>query len=115
MVEVRHYTTHRGRCPVREFIEEMPQDAQYELLAILRRLEQGETLHMPLVRSLSSVAHGLWEMRIRDREGHHRIFYYAGVSGVIYLLHALRKKTRTILLRDRNLIMKRVREINGAR
>ena len=115
MIEVRHYISPRGRCPVREFIDEMPQDAQYELLAILRRLEQGETLHMPLMRSLASIANGLWEMRIRDRDGHLRIFYYAGVSGVLYLLHAVRKKTRTIPFKDRELIMKRVREFKAAR
>ena len=100
---------------MREFIEEMPQDAQYELLTILRRLEQGETLYMSLVRSLATIAHGLWEIRIRDREGSLRIFYYAGMSGVLYLLHAVRKKTRTIPLKDRDLIVKRLQEIRGAR
>lgn len=115
MVEIRNYITTSGRNPVRQFILEMSEDAQYELLTILRRLEHGEVLHMPLVRSLSTLAHGLWEIRIRDVHGHVRIFYSMKVEGVVYLIHALRKKARTIPLKDKKLILKRVREIQAER
>ncbi|MBI4827762.1 MAG: type II toxin-antitoxin system RelE/ParE family toxin [Nitrospinae bacterium] len=63
----------------------------------LRRLlllERGVNLAMPASRNLSSIAHGLHELRFGDRAGQVRIFYYIKTGVAIYLLHAFRKKTR---------------------
>jgi phage-related protein len=66
---------------------------------------------MPHSRSLSSMAHGLYELRVRDSQGNVRIFYYTKVHGALYIVHGLRKKTRVISDRDRALILKRIKEV----
>jgi len=40
-------------------------------------LQKGEKLSMPLSRPMASVAAGVEELRVRDRSGAYRVFYYA--------------------------------------
>ena len=111
-MQILHYTTAAGRAPVRDFIQELPEETRFEVLTLLRRLEQGEVLPMPHSRSLASMAAGLYELRVRDAQGQVRVFYYAKVKQTLFLVHALRKKNKTIPGRDRDLIVKRIKEIN---
>ena len=111
-MRIVNYSTNSGREPVKEFIAELPEEARYELISFLRRMESGEILPMPYSRSMASMAHGLYELRVRDSQGTARVFYYTKIQGAIYLLHALRKKSRTIPDRDRDLILKRIQELN---
>jgi phage-related protein len=109
---IRHYATNSGREPVREFILELAEETRFEVLTLLRRMESGEILPMPHSRSMASMAKGLYELRVRDAQGQVRIFYYTKVKNVVYLVHALRKKSQTIPDKDRLLILKRIRELN---
>ncbi len=106
------YTTTGGREPVREFLQELPAETRFEILTLLRRIEGGEQVTMPHVRSMATMAHGLYEIRVRDVQGHVRVFYYTKIKGSIFLLHGLRKKGATISEKDRNLILKRIGEIS---
>lgn len=114
-MRIRSYQTPAGRDPVKEFIASLSDETRAEILTLLRRLENGEVLAMPQSRSMSSIAHGLHEIRVRDREGQVRVFYYTKIKDTIYLIHALRKKSRVIPDRDRELILKRIRELNQTR
>jgi phage-related protein len=111
-MEIKHYLTPSGRAPVREYILQLGQEARSEILTLLRRLESGESLNMPHSRSLASIAKGLFELRVRDANGNVRVFYYTKIKSTIYIIHALRKKTRIIPENDRQLILKRIREID---
>ena len=110
---ILQYATPNGREPVKEFIAELPAESRYEVLVLLRRLEAGELLPMPHSRSMASIAQGLYELRVRDAQGQIRVFYYTKLQGAIYLIHALRKKSRTISDKERDLICKRIRELNS--
>lgn len=110
-MKVVQYSTPSGRKPVEEFIKKLVFETQYEILTLLRRLENGEILTMPHSRGLSSIQHGLFELRIREADGIIRVFYYTKFQGYIFLIHALRKKSQTIPNKDRNLILKRISEI----
>jgi phage-related protein len=110
-MQILHYSTKSGREPVKEFIESLPVDTRFEILALLRRMESGETLSMPHSRSLATIAHGLYELRVRDVNGQIRVFYYTKFKNYLFLLHALRKKSRTISAHERELIVKRIRQI----
>lgn len=112
-MRIRSYQTPSRRDPVGEFIAELPLETRTEIFTLLRRLENNEILSMPHSRSMASMASGLHELRIRDREGQVRVFYYTKIRDVIYLVHALRKKSRVISDKDRDLIVKRIRELNS--
>ena len=40
-------------------------------------LQKGQKLSMPLSRTMASVDVGVEELRIKDRSGAYRVFYYA--------------------------------------
>ena len=115
MIEIRHYIIPNGRDPIRAFLLEMSEEGRYEAIVLFRRLELGEHLPMPFARSLGSIAHGLWELRIREVAGHVRLFYYTKFSGVIYVVHAVRKKARVITLKDKKVILSRIRDLQSRR
>jgi phage-related protein len=110
-MKILHYKTASGREPVKEFITELPIETRFEVLTLLRRLEAGELITMPQARSMSSMVHGLYELRVRDPQGNVRVFYYTKVQDTIFLIHGVRKKSQTISDQDRDLILKRIKEI----
>lgn len=112
-MKILQYSTSSGKEPVREFIEELPLETRYEVLTLLRRIESGELLTMPHSRSMSSMAHGLYELRVRDSQGIVRVFYYTKIKNSVFLVHGLRKKGQTIPDKDRELIIKRIKEISS--
>lgn len=52
---------------------------------LLRRLQRGETLGMPVSRPMPSIGPGVHELRIDDRNRSWRIFYLLGGSAVVVL------------------------------
>ncbi len=74
-------------------------------------LTAGQMLAMPLSRNLASIYLGLHELRLKDRGGQVRVFYFIKRGEAIYMLHAMRKKTQEILKRDIEIILKRIREV----
>jgi len=110
-MKLLYYTTASGREPVKDFILSLPAETRIEILTLLRRIENGDVLQMPHSKSLASMASGLYELRVRDERGNIRLFYYVRRKDAVYLLHALRKKTRIISNKDRKLVLKRINEI----
>ena len=74
-------------------------------------LQRGEKLTMPVSRSMSSVASGVEELRIRGRHGIYRAFYYTRSPRGILVIHAFVKKTRTTAQDDIAIARKRLKEL----
>lgn len=74
-------------------------------------LENGIMLSMPQSRSLSSIYSGLHELRLKDRHGQVRIFYFIKRAGLIFMLHAMHKKTQQTPRREIDIALKRIKEI----
>ena len=110
-MKVLYYFTSGGRNPVRSFIEEQHKVLQAEIVDAISMLEDEKTLQMPLSRSLPDIHKGLHELRFKDRAGESRIVYYVKKKEAIYLVHAFKKKTRTMSKKDKALILKRLKEI----
>lgn len=66
---------------------------------------------MPLSRNLSGIHLGLHELRLKDRAGQVRIFYFIKRGDAIYLLHAFNKKTQELPRKEIDLVLKRIKEI----
>ncbi len=110
-MKIRYYLTSSNRSPVEEFIVALPSKTRLEILDALSLLENGQRLEMPLSRNLSSIAHGLHELRFRDRAGQVRVIYYVKRLKAIYLVHAFWKKTSTLPKKEIELILRRLREV----
>lgn len=95
-MKVKFYLTSSGRSPVEEFLKEQSLEIRTAFIEALNLLAYGRILEMPLSRNLSNIHQGLHELRLKDKSGHIRIFYYIRKRDAIYMLHAFRKKTREL-------------------
>ncbi|MBI3534448.1 MAG: type II toxin-antitoxin system RelE/ParE family toxin [Deltaproteobacteria bacterium] len=96
-------------------MEEFLADCSYELRSVffdaMSLLDMGQSLAMPLSRNLANIYHGLHELRLRDRTGQVRIFYFIKKGEAIYLLHAFKKKTQELPRKEIEVTLNRIREI----
>ena len=95
----------------REAIRSFPEDVRRELGKAIFDLQRGEVLGMPLSRPMPSVVSGAAELRIRDRSGLYRAFYYTSSPRGILVFHAFTKKTRATPKQDLDLGKKRLKEL----
>jgi phage-related protein len=88
-----------------------PEEVRRELGKAIFDLQKGEVLGMPLSRPMPSVAPGAAEVRIRDRAGIYRAFYYARSARGILVFHAFVKKSQAAPKHDLDLAKKRLKEM----
>lgn len=95
----------------RPAIQEFPKEVRRELGKAIFDLQKGEKLGMPLSRTMSSVGVGVEELRVKDRSGIYRVFYYARLMDRIVVFHAFIKKTQQTPKHEIDLGKKRLKEI----
>ncbi|HET9017698.1 MAG TPA: type II toxin-antitoxin system RelE/ParE family toxin [Thermomicrobiaceae bacterium] len=89
--ELVYYETASGRCPVREFLDDLSGEQAERVVRKLDLLETlGTRLDPPHVKPLRG---RIWELRVTGRV-HHRVLYAAVVGRRIVLLHAFTKKSQ---------------------
>lgn len=74
-------------------------------------LQKGEIPGMPVSRVMPSLAPGAAEVRVRDRSGVYRVFYYARSSRGILAFHAFVKKSQATPKYELDLGKKRLKEL----
>ena len=92
---------------VREFSE----DVRGKIGYLLHLVQKGEVLQLPHSRSMSSVASGAHEIRVKDRDGIYRVFYLMKMEDGIYVFHAFQKKTGKTPIDEIRLAKKRLQEL----
>jgi phage-related protein len=80
----------------------------------LFRLQMGEVLGMPLVRSMPTVAPGVSELRVRGEDGIFRVFYFTAAAKGVLVFHAFTKKTQRTPPLEIELAKKRLKELLDA-
>lgn len=95
----------------RETIRSFPVEVRKELGKAIYDLQRGEALPMPLSRPMGSIAPGAAELKIRDRAGIYRVFYYVRSARGILVFHAFQKKNRTTPLQEMERGKKRLKEL----
>ena len=110
-MKIKFYLSTSGRSPVEELIAEASLVIRQQFVDAVNLLAQGKTLAMPLSKNLSSIHHGLHELRLKDKTGQTRVFYFMKKQDAIYIVHGIRKKTRRIPDKDIQLILKRLKEV----
>jgi len=103
---IEFYETDTGRCPVREFLDELkasnPDDFA-AVLAGLAKLKNREYHRPPLSKPIGD---DLFELRHVGKLNA-RILYFFMKNRRIILVHGIRKKTRVLLARDRKVALER--------
>ena len=99
-----------GRSPVKEFLQNQSEEMRSDFVDALSLLAGGTLLSLPLSRNLSSIHPGMHELRLKDRSGPVRIFYFIKKGEAIYMLHAFRKKTQELPQNEDAIALRRLKE-----
>ena len=92
-------------------IAALPEVIREDLADALARLDAGLTLSMPLSRPMPDIGKGVHELRLRDRAGVYRVFYFLRRHSSVYLIHAMKKTTQATPAHTFALVKKRLKEI----
>jgi phage-related protein len=92
-------------------IREFPEDVRRGFGKAIFDLQKGEKLSMPLSRPMNLTTVGVEELRIKDRSGAYRVFYYARMADSVLIFHAFTKKTQKTPLNEIALAQKRLEEM----
>ncbi len=85
--------------------------AAEELSDLLALLVAGESLGMPSSRPMPVVENGVHELRIRDRSGNFRVFYFTKFEGAILVFHLFKKKSEQTPKSEIETAKKRLKEM----
>jgi phage-related protein len=80
---------------VEKSLQDWPLSVKIELTDLLALLLDGQSIGMPASKPFPAVAGGVSELRIKDRSGQYRIFYFTKRADAILVFHAFKKKTQT--------------------
>ncbi len=94
----------------RELVD-LPVVVREDLADAVARLEQGQSLSMPLSRPMPNIGRGIHELRLRDRAGVYRIIYAVATKAGVVLLHAFKKTTERTPQRNIEIARTRLKEI----
>ncbi|MDD5465954.1 MAG: type II toxin-antitoxin system RelE/ParE family toxin [Candidatus Omnitrophica bacterium] len=98
---IYYFIDKRGENPVKEFIMDLAINERAKVFAYLNELKKkGSDLRRPLADYLG---HGIYELRPKAN----RIFYFFFLKDNAVLVHAIRKKTDKIPLKDLEICIKR--------
>ena len=103
------YETSAHTCPVREFLDELKKSNPHDFAAILAglaKLRNREYHRPPLSRSIGE---DLFELRHVGKLNT-RVLYFFIKGRRIILVHGIRKKTRALSARDRQVALERKRD-----
>ena len=92
-------------------IRAFPIDIKKALGKAILEVQHGISLGLPLSRPMSSVAKGVHEFRLKDKDGIYRVFYFTKVKDKILIFHAFVKKTQKTPKKDIDLAKKRLKEM----
>ncbi len=97
----------KARAVLRSF----PDDVRREFGKAIFDLQKGAKLSMPLSRPMPSVASGVEELRVRDRSGTYRVFYFTRLETAVLIFHAFEKKTQKTPPREIEVARNRLKEM----
>lgn len=104
---VKFFQTSRGNSPVEDFIREQNSQTYSKILHYIILLKQGGPfLKPPQSKKLKP---NLYELRVVGKE-QIRIFY-TRLKGAYYLLHAFKKKSQKLSLKEIEIAVDRVKEL----
>ena len=95
----------------RDAIRDFPENVRREFGKVIFDLQKGNSLSMPLSRAMPSIASGVEELRVRDRSGAYRVFYYTKLADSVLIFHAFTKKTQKTPPQEIALAQKRLQEM----
>jgi len=81
------------------------------MLELFDLLMKGESIGMPVSRLMPTIAHGVHELRLKDKAGIIRVFYFTKYSDAILVFHIFTKKTQATPKKELDVARKRLEDL----
>jgi phage-related protein len=91
--QVKFYTTATGRCPVQEYLDELPDKAVQKVAWVLRVVRDLERVATNYLKKLVNTD-DIWEVRVDAGHDTFRLLGFFDGTALIVLTNAFRKKTQ---------------------
>ena len=103
---LHHYQSNSGKDLILDYIKSLPDDEQTDGFSVLECLEKGK---------MDKINFKRWEKKIYEVYFYknNRIFYVVADGENMYLLHACRKQKNKTEKRDKNIVIKRAKELGN--
>jgi phage-related protein len=75
-------------------LEDLDVNTRQRLVEVLTLLSEGESLGMAISRPMPTIANGAHEIRLKDRLGQYRIFYFTKFREALIVFHFIKKKSQ---------------------
>jgi phage-related protein len=109
LYQISFYRNERGDEPVHEFIQGLSLKTHRKIAALFQLLEiEGPNLRRPYA---DYIGRKLYELRIRFGADQIRIFYFFFLNTKIILVHAIRKQTQALDVRDIDAAHQRMQDL----
>lgn len=105
-MKIHSYKSDSGKDLIMEYITSLTEDEKVDALSVLEDMEKGKTECLTMKKWDGKV----WEVYFRK---HNRIFYVTVEGTNIYLLHACRKQKNKTEKKDKNIVIKRAKELGS--
>lgn len=92
-------------------VKSFPEEIKKSLGYLIFKLQLGEKLSAPHSKSMSSIDKGCHELRVKDRDGMYRAFYYLKIEGKVLIFHAFQKKAQKTPKKEIDLGKKSLKEM----
>lgn len=103
-MKIHSYESSSGKDLIMEYIMNLTVEERVDGLSVLADMEDGNTDCLLMKRWDGKI----WEVYFRK---HNRIFYVTVDGADIYLLHACRKQKNKTEKKDKNIVIKRAKEL----
>ena len=108
-MKIIFYIKQNGKCPVKEFIDQLQTKDRAKILACLKSVEDLG-LESPRVQ-FRQIRGQLWEIKIRSISAGFRLFYVRIKSNTLILLHAYQKQSQKAPKNEIEVAEKRMFEV----
>ena len=103
-MKIHTYRSVSGRDLITEYIDTLTEVEQVDAFSVLKCMEKGE---------FDKIQFKQWQKRVYEVYfyKHNRLFYINADGNNLYLLHACRKQKNRTEKKDKNIVIKRAKEL----
>lgn len=105
-MKIHSYESSGGKDLIMDYVMNLTEDEKVDGLSVLEDMENGKTDCLVMKRWDGKI----WEVYFRK---HNRIFYVTVDGTDIYLLRACRKQKNKTEKKDKNIVIKRAKELGN--
>ena len=96
---------------IQGLVRSFPHEIKKALGKTILDLQHGSSLGLPISKPMPSIAQGAHEIRLKDRAGIYRVFYYTKIEDHVLIFHAFKKKTQKTPKKDLETAKRRLKEM----